>query len=99
MEGKRPEARYASSACRTRDWKRRREAAARDARETSQNARPKRVEQRVSLRKAVRHAEATRSPGIAREVRDVLMEVLPDRQRAALGHLGSAAAAVAIRRG
>jgi len=46
--------------------------------------RPRPAELRVSLRKAERHAEKTRSPDIAAEVRGVLREVLTERQRAAL---------------
>jgi hypothetical protein len=88
MEGKRPEARYASAACRTRDWKRRKERAAGDAPETSQNGKPRALEYRLSLRKAQRLADTMCSPGTAREIQAVLEAALPPRQRAAAAAAG-----------
>jgi hypothetical protein len=83
LDGRRREARYASAACRTRDWKRRHGITPGDVQETSRNARPRPVEMRVSLRKAERLA-STRPAAIAAAVREVLHEALTDRQRAAL---------------
>ncbi len=81
MDDKRPGALYASGACRTRDWKRRHEQGAGDASVTSRNGRPRRVELRVSLRKATRLAEAKCAPETAAAVRQVLELALTDRQR------------------
>jgi hypothetical protein len=64
-----------------------------DAQSVRKPRQRRRTELRVDYRKAVRHAEATRDPEIAREVRDVLVEALPDRQRAALAQQGSTALA------
>lgn len=87
LDGRRKEARYATAACRTRDWKRRHGLGVSNASVTSQSGHPRSVELRVALRKAERHAEETRSPEIAREVGEVLREVLTDRQRERLATL------------
>jgi hypothetical protein len=57
LEGRRREARYASPACRTRDWKRRRDSGRGDAPETSRNGKARPVELRISLRKAEKLAD------------------------------------------
>ncbi|MEA2201892.1 MAG: hypothetical protein QOI89_2488 [Solirubrobacteraceae bacterium] len=94
MEGRRPKARYASAACRTRDWKRRHGIPAGDALETSQTASQKRPERRsaprVYLFKAQRVADevvgaleaASVTPtGVRRIIDTVLIQSLSDRQR------------------
>jgi hypothetical protein len=92
LQGMRPEALYASPACRLRDWKARHGVGARNASETAQKGRPRTVELRVSLRKAQQVADrviAELEEPLSRAqvrlvVRAVLMQALSDRQREAL---------------
>jgi hypothetical protein len=87
MDGMRPNAIYASAACRTRDWKRRAGITGIRYVKASQNA--KQSGKQVSYRKAVTAALVAiyraerRTPGETREriAEACVLEVLPTRQR------------------
>lgn len=84
----RSNARYASRACRTRDWKRRRGITGIRYVKASQNAKSGPSGCQVSYKKAetfVRISLSGASPELAAHVLRALRMALPDRQRALLG--------------
>jgi hypothetical protein len=90
LEGKRPEARYASDACRARAWKGRTGYRRENGRNGTRNASPRPVALRISLRRAQTVADelidtldaAAVSPaGVRRIIDAVLVQSLSERQR------------------
>lgn len=87
LEGKRRNSRYASSACRTRDWKDRRGIVGVRYVKASQNGKSKPSGCQVSYKKAetfVRISLSGASPELAAHVLRALRMALPERQLARL---------------
>jgi hypothetical protein len=91
LADRRPSARYATAACRTRAWKRRSQYVDQRARKTSRNANPRRLtpgQVRLSYPKAldtlVAEFKRVNMNDPERRARQVLDPLLTDRQREAL---------------
>lgn len=91
LAGMRPEARYASDACRARAWKDRtgyadprRRKAARNGRAQRRRAPDLRVSYRKALDALARYLQSIGRPAARREAAELLEPLLTDRQREAL---------------
>lgn len=81
MEGKRPNARYASAGCRTRDWKRRHSYVDGRRRKASRNGRQRQPEVRLTYANAI---EAARAVAMGHDPERAVAGRLTDRQKQAL---------------